>query len=35
MSVLLKYSDLVKSMCDDTTVTTEEFTTGSVPAVAY
>lgn len=35
VSVLLKFSDLVKSVCDNTTVTTKEFTTGSVPAVAY
>lgn len=35
VNVLLKYRVLVKSMCDNTTVTTKEFTTGSIPAVAY
>ena len=30
MSVLLKFSELVKSVCDNTTVTAKEFTTGSV-----
>lgn len=34
MSALLKHSILVKSVCDNTTVTAKEFTTGSGPAVA-